>query len=359
MDHYNKQINSENTESISKGTEPEWIRNIRQQTVKASDLVIEQRIRKPKRSKLNSLTNLEERISSLVNLLEDDTLDFQSTDYSLRNQNFDQKSITPKIIYCSRTHSQLNQVADELRRTDFFSGSIEEKIVNLATSTASRTNLCINKDIIDNYHSSTAINEACNDLITSENGCPYFNRQKDPAFKDHLDLLKSRKILDVEDLFKSGTDSQCCPYFSSRYLVQPASLIITPYNTVLDKTSREAYGIDLSENIIIFDEAHNILDFVKQMNSVCIQNPVEFFVQIVNCLDDYIQKYGKRIRGSNASALAQLRIFFEKILKFLKESSSVTYTINDFIYLSKIDSFNFSRLINHAEDTKLFTKVYQ
>lgn len=356
-DHSNGQIITKNIESTSKDNEPDWIRSKRQESVNIIDVYPEPRLQKHKRSKLNALVNIDDRISSLVNLLDDDSLEDQSNIYSLRSQNFGQKLATPKIIYCSRTHSQLNQVADELRKTNFFKDPTNEKILNLATSTASRNSLCINKDIRTNYRSSSAINEACNDLTTTENGCPYYNRQKDPAFKEHLDLLMSRKILDVEDLFKAGTDSQCCPYFSSRYLVQPASLIITPYNTVLDKTAREAYEIDLSDNIIIFDEAHNILDFVKQMNSVQIQRPAEYFNQIVNCIDDYTQKYEKRLRGSNASALAQLRIFFAKISKFSKESPVGTYSANDFIYLSQIDSFNFSRLIKHSEETKLFTKV--
>lgn len=355
--HCDPELNNQDLDSSSINQEPEWVKKKRLESVSTADETVEPRHKKHKKTKSNPQTSLDESITNLINLLDDEDSAPDEIDFSLRYQNFGQKLMTPKIIYCSRTHSQLAQVADELKKTDFFKDSNGKEILNLATSTASRNNLCINKDIRGKYKTSSAINEACNDLVATEEGCPYFNRHKEKVFKDHLDLISSKKILDIEDLFKFGHDSNCCPYYSSRYLVNPASLIITPYNTVLDKSAREAYGIELSDNIVIFDEAHNIVDFLKQMNSVQIQKAFEFFDQIIESIDAYSLKYGKRIGGSNASALAQLRIFFANVSKFLKEAPSGSYSVNDFIYQSKIDSFNFNRLVNHAEQTKLFTKV--
>ena len=356
MDYLHQENTSKQAEMNVDDSEPDWIKNLRLNSETKPEIAAEPCPKHFKKPKLDKPSNIDERISNLVHLL-DEYSEITNTDHYGRSSNFNQQLVRPKIIYCSRTHSQLSQITQELKKTGFFKDHDEDSLLKIATSTASRNILCINKNLRSKHGSITALNEACNELISNEDGCPYFNRQKEPAFKEQLDILVSNKVLDVEDLVRNGTSSQCCPYFSSRYLVRPASLLITPYNTVLDKNTREAYGIDLSDSIVIFDEAHNIVDFVKQMNSVQIMSPVEFFDQIVECIDEYLQKYGKRLRGSNSSALCQLKIFFTKLSIFSKEASYGSYSVNDLIYRARIDSINFCRLKTHIEDTKLFSKV--
>lgn len=366
--HQNSSDNNVKVSAISDGNnEPEWLRKVRQVNSNRSDgaselltpTLINNKFKKTKVAKIS--TTMDGRISKLVNLLgNDDEEDTKEEDFlNLRDQNFGQKQVNPKIFYCSRTHSQLVQVISELKKTSFFTtASHPNSILELATSTASRANLCINKSVKNEFiSSSVAINEACHDLLATENACPFYNRKKDAAFKEHLDILRSRKVLDIEDILKSGTSSQCCPYFSSRHLVPPASFVATPYNAILDKATREAYGIELAGSVVIFDEAHNIIDFIKQMNSLTIKAPKALFDRIIICIEEYLSKYGKRLSGANSSALSQLRIFFKKISEFLKLGVIGSFTVNDFAYRAQIDSFNFSRLLLHIEETKLFTKV--
>lgn len=352
-------VKSANTQNNVDPNEPEWLKNIRSSTSKASE---EQNIhadihfRRSKKPKILSSSNIDDKILDLVKLIDDSEPNDRDNGSDLRSRNFDQKSVKPKIIYCSRTHSQLTQVISELRKTYFFRNSNGIGL-NLAIATASRNTLCINTDLKKNINSSETINEACNELIQTENGCQFFNRHKDEAFKEHLNVISTKRIVDIEDLLNSGISSQCCPYYSDRYLVQSAEFVATPYNAILDKVTREAYGIDLEDNIVIFDEAHNIVDFIKQMNTVSIADPIEFFENILRCIDGYLGKYSKRLRGSNLSSLSQLRIFFSKILSFVQKKNFNAFSVNEFIYASEIDSFNFSRILNHMEETKLFIKV--
>lgn len=344
---------NEATDSNAAIKEPEWLKKLRPQKKPESEpesFVIQKH---SKKAKIDSY-NLDERVSNLVNLLDDSVYASQTTDF--RSENFGQKLASPKIIFCSRTHSQLYQVISELKKTSFFHGALSDSILKLATSTGPRKKLCINRSI-NNNSSSATINEACKDLLGTENGCPFYNREKDPAFKEHIDLLALKRVLDIEDILNSGSASNCCPYFSSRHLIRPSSFVVAPYNAVLDKATRDAYGISLIDNIIIFDEAHNIVDFVKQMNSIHIKNTKNLFVKILECIEVYLEKYEKRLRGSNISALSQLKMFFSKISDFIKEDNYGSFSPNEFIYRAKIDSFNFSKLLQHAEETKLFTKV--
>jgi Rad3-related DNA helicase len=49
-----------------------------------------------------------------------------------------------------------------------------------------------------------------------------------------------------------------CPYFKEKDRVQGADLIFLPYKYLMDQTIRKFLEVDLTNTIIIIDEAHNI-----------------------------------------------------------------------------------------------------
>lgn len=54
-------------------------------------------------------------------------------------------------------------------------------------------------------------------------------------------------------------------------------LVVIPYNTLLHKSTREASKIKLKNNIVIIDEAHNLLDAIGNMHSSLINGSQVFF----------------------------------------------------------------------------------
>lgn len=297
-------------------------------------------------------------------MLEDDESSEAGSSESgnLRANNFDLPIRNLKVYYCSRTHSQLNQVMSELEKTRFFKGPAGP--LQFASAIASRAQLCINQDVKRKHSTNTAITQACQDLLDSEEtaGCPYFNHEKDAAFKEHLLGLQAQKIADIEDLVEYGVKNACCPYFSGRYLLGPANLVTLPYNAVLQRSTRQSLGIDLQGSIVVFDEAHNIIDFVKQLNSVSISEPEKTFAHIHQSISAYLDRYYNRLSGANLSALSQLQTFFKLLQRFCGSTSQKVlsphvWSLNEFIHAAGIESFNFSQLSNHIEDTKLFIKV--
>ncbi|KAL7399549.1 hypothetical protein ABVT39_026292 [Epinephelus coioides] len=149
----------------------------------------------------------------------------------------------PKIIYASRTHSQLAQVINELKNTSY-----RPKVCVLG----SREQLCINPEVMRQESNHVKVH-MCRAKVSTRS-CVYYNNTEEKS--TDRDLVNS--ILDVEDLVKFGNKHRVCPYYLSRSLKQQADVIFMPYNYLLDPKSRRAHNIELSRAVVIFDEAHNV-----------------------------------------------------------------------------------------------------
>uniref|UniRef100_A0A3B5KR97 Regulator of telomere elongation helicase 1 n=1 Tax=Xiphophorus couchianus TaxID=32473 RepID=A0A3B5KR97_9TELE len=149
----------------------------------------------------------------------------------------------PKIIYASRTHSQLAQVINELKNTSY-----RPKVCVLG----SREQLCINQEVMRQESNHIKVH-MCRGKVSTRS-CQYYNNVDEKS--TDRDLVNS--ILDVEDLVKFGNKQKVCPYYLSRSLKQQADVIFMPYNYLLDPKSRRAHNIELNGAVVIFDEAHNV-----------------------------------------------------------------------------------------------------
>ncbi|XP_014223944.1 regulator of telomere elongation helicase 1 homolog [Trichogramma pretiosum] len=173
----------------------------------------------------------------------------------------------PKIIYASRTHSQLSQAMQELKRTAYSHVRV--------TVLGSRDQLCINPEVAAEPNTMNKIH-MCQAKVKNRT-CHYYNnvdlRKDDASITDN--------ILDIEDLVKTGTKLRCCPYYLSRELKQSADIIFMPYNYILDPKTRKTQGIDLNNNVILLDEAHNVEKMCEEAASLQISS-----TDIAVCIDE-------------------------------------------------------------------------
>jgi chromosome transmission fidelity protein 1 len=141
-----------------------------------------------------------------------------------------------KILFCSRTHSQLSQFMHELRASPF--GKDARAVV-----LGSRQTMCVNDAVLESSRGSLArINDKCKDLQQKKStdkakkGCPYLDVKKVQSFAESALAY----VQDVEDLKRRGSQTTSCPYYGTRAAVAAAEVVAMPYNLLLHKSTREA-----------------------------------------------------------------------------------------------------------------------
>ncbi|KAJ7164685.1 helicase C-terminal domain-containing protein [Mycena crocata] len=258
---------------------------------------------------------------------------------SSKNTFFDQEEeITcTKIYYASRTHSQLAQILPELRRLKLFpvfsshsnpSVEVPRKraapddvqdeneipvVYSRTVPLGSRKQLCINDEV---RSKSKDLDEGCRELIgeTGEKRCQYL-----PPIGENTQMLDFRdQILaapkDIEDLASVGRLANTCPYFGSRRAIPQAELVTLPYNLLLQKTARKALGIDLTNQIVIIDEAHNLIPTLLSLSTTRV--PYSTLHTSLQQVCIYVSKFRNKLSPGNMLHLKRLVLFLDALQKY-------------------------------------------
>lgn len=181
---------------------------------------------------------------------------FQDVFGDLNNQQGSKWGASHKVIYTSRTHSQLAQAMKELKVTAYNTLS--------AVALGSRDQLCINEDVIKEATSASDKIHLCRVKIKSKT-CRYHGKVE-KALEDPE--VTNQSVMDIEDLVKVGKSCGACPYYMSKNLSGTADIVFLPYNYVLDPKLLKSFKLSLNNAIIILDEAHNVEKVCEDAASV-------------------------------------------------------------------------------------------
>ena len=174
-----------------------------------------------------------------------------------------QKKFGGKILYTTRTHSQISQIIRELQKTCYW-----PKTAVLA----SRDICCINSKIRKNT-SGAILNIRCRKF---NGNCSYYNGVL-------TDKREQNNCLDIESLCVNGKKQIFCPFFQQIESAKTYSdITFMPYNYVFDEKINKILGIDIENNILIIDEAHNLRQVCEDSKSVEIKD--NDFDDIINDL---------------------------------------------------------------------------
>ncbi|XP_030794761.1 ATP-dependent DNA helicase DDX11 isoform X2 [Rhinopithecus roxellana] len=282
-----------------------------------------------------------------------------------------------KIYYCSRTHSQLAQFVHEVKKSPF---GRDVRLVSLG----SRQNLCVNEDV-KSLGSVQLINDRCVDMQRSRHekkkgaeeekpkrrrqekqaACPFYNHEQMGLLRDEA----LAEVKDIEQLLALGKEARACPYYGSRLAIPAAQLVVLPYQMLLHAATRQAAGIRLQEQVVIIDEAHNLIDTITGMHSVEVSGSQ--LCQAHSQLLQYMERFGKRLKAKNLMYLKQILYLLEKFVavlggnikqnpntQSLSQTGTELKTINDFLFQSQIDNINLFKVQRYCEKSMISRKLF-
>ncbi|KAJ6660048.1 hypothetical protein lerEdw1_018246 [Lerista edwardsae] len=262
-----------------------------------------------------------------------------------------------KIYYCSRTHSQLAQFVHEVQKSPF---GKETRLVSLG----SRQNLCVNEEVL-RLGAPQLINDRCMEMQknkcekksvdeeaegkkrrVSRTVCPFYSYE-------HMQFLRDEvlvEVKDIEQLVNLGREAKACPYYGSRYAIPAAQLVVLPYQMLLHEATRTASGIKLKDQVVIIDEAHNLVDTITCIYSAQISGSQLCCAhsQLLQYMERYsVVSYRKRLKAKNLMYIKQILYLLEKFVAVL--GGVQMKSINDFLFQCQIDNINLFKLFGFVE----------
>ncbi|KAI9886565.1 MAG: hypothetical protein M1823_001607 [Watsoniomyces obsoletus] len=284
-----------------------------------------------------------------------------------------------KIFYCSRTHSQLTQFVQELRRvklpsalspgpqdgdTPNKSGETKDQLEEILKhlSLGSRKNLCINPKV-SSLGNTTAINERCLELQQqgdASHRCPHLpTKEKEILVQDFRDHALAR-IRDIEELGNLGKKLSICPYYASRSVIKPSEIVTLPYQLLLQKSTRDALGLSLKGHVVIIDEAHNLMDTISNIYSVNVS--LKQILRARAQLGVYLQRFRNRLKGKNRVYIAQTVRLLDSLTGYMEDKSrrseqECLVNVGDLMAGKGVDQINLYKLMRYLQESKLARKV--
>ncbi|KAL5460552.1 hypothetical protein EMCRGX_G034004 [Ephydatia muelleri] len=89
-----------------------------------------------------------------------------------------------------------------------------------------------------------------------------------PGPLENFSALALAEVQDIEELVTLGRHLKVCPCYGTRHTVPSAQLVVVPYSTLLHEPTRRSVGLKLKGNIVVIDEAHNLVDSISAAYSV-------------------------------------------------------------------------------------------
>lgn len=195
--------------------------------------------------------------------------------------------------------------------------------------------------------------------------CPFYNYK-------HLQLLRDKilvEVKDIEQLVNLGKEAGACPYYGSRFAIPAAQLVVLPYQMLLHAATRQAAGIRLQGQVVIIDEAHNLIDTITGIHSTEVSGSQ--LCQAHSQLSQYMERYRKRLKAKNLMYIKQILYLLEKFvtvlggnikqnpnMQSLSRTGTELKTINDFLFQSQIDNINLFKVQRYCEKSMVSRKLF-
>ncbi|WRT67408.1 uncharacterized protein IL334_004379 [Kwoniella shivajii] len=270
------------------------------------------------------------------------------------HQEEEQDEDGPKIYYTSRTHTQLRQLTSELLKTSFPISDHTNAEAGPSNGVSlvplgSRKQLCINDKVrnLAKNGGDERLNEACLDMQKSGKArCEFL-----PSKAEEVSMLDARdsvlaSVKDIEDIVTVGRKSCVCPYYATRRAVKQSQIVTLPYNLLLQKNAREALDINLKDQVIVIDEAHNLIDTLLSIYSTTLTST--YLISAISQLQQYLSRFKNRLKFVHALKIKQVLSLLQGLIKVCEAFASSSSQKTDGKAKSKNEVMNANELMERV-----------
>eukprot|EP01103_Thecamoeba_quadrilineata_P015113 TRINITY_DN4677_c0_g1_i2.p1 TRINITY_DN4677_c0_g1~~TRINITY_DN4677_c0_g1_i2.p1 ORF type:complete len:487 (+),score=39.89 TRINITY_DN4677_c0_g1_i2:42-1502(+) len=234
-----------------------------------------------------------------------------------------------KIFYVSRTHKQLHNVVQELRKTPY-----QPSIAFFATRSRLCNRLKSSTERVSGEDSRNFDRECLDLVITGD--CSHYQRlaEFDYALRCNSwlrELSIGTSVADIEDLmnFDQSGKEHGCSFYTSRLMTKDSHLVLSPYNYIFDPTVQKSLKIesDIDDSVLILDEGHNIESMCMDFGSFTVK--AEKLEMNSRSLCMHLKKRRKKRRSTRCrygyyeaeqieeSQLEEVILFYDSLVSFV------------------------------------------
>ncbi|MEM2978356.1 MAG: hypothetical protein QXM46_03610, partial [Candidatus Hadarchaeales archaeon] len=166
-----------------------------------------------------------------------------------------------KVVYCSRTHGQLDRVVEELR-------TLSSRLDAPGMSLRGRREMCLHP-LLRRFTSGAGEAAHLCTVLRKEGRCQFFDRLERKG--EELVSEFSGDQVTAGELLARCKEEGLCPYEISRGLMPEMRVVACSYLYLLDPSIRPPFlkglGAGLPELAVVFDEAHNLPELAVELAS--------------------------------------------------------------------------------------------
>ncbi len=221
-----------------------------------------------------------------------------------------------KVVYLTRTHKQMDRVIEEGKKI------MERCKVSIVPITGKKE-MCIN-EMASETKNIRELYEMCKTLREKKECRYYLNITSETSKKLEREIINnamySKEIKSICEEFR------ICPYELVKMALNSADIIVASYLYILDPYIREGFlnsiaCHNLEEVIVIFDEAHNVPEFAKNVMKMSLSK------YSLSSMKKELLKYRKELKDIDEEVFEETGIMLDNLQDELSNIEIDTYRL--------------------------------
>ncbi|KAK6012988.1 hypothetical protein OSTOST_21833, partial [Ostertagia ostertagi] len=155
-----------------------------------------------------------------------------------------------------------------------------------------------------------------------------------------------------------------CPYYRGDAIEELsneilASALCSTSEVILHASTRAAWGIDLKGNVLVLDEAHNVLETIGSLYSTEVTSVSTTLA--LSLIREYLDTYKSRLKSKNLLYMKQLLAVVGALDQYLRKNLSTpeeVLTIQGLVIALGLTEVNLFKIVHYMESTDMCRKFH-